>query len=488
MKKLLLALLLLPALAFGQGYQNPTFAFTGLLASIPATCRVGALAFITNATAGTNIYECAATNTWTQQGASTATVATTGATVATATNASYFPLLAASATNSNQAFNLDASGLTYNPSTNVLTAGNFVGTFAGNTLTTGSSTYTGTAGQTYTFPTTSATIARTDAANTFTGVQTFTTPVINGLSTGTGVATANTVSTLVARDGSGNFSAGTVTAALAGNATTATTATNQSGGTVAATTIAGTTGTFTDAVSISKAFGGSSGLTINGLTNSNASVSLVSTTTNGFGANFLLSSKTTGGVTNQWTVGTGATGGTNDFEFYDGTATRLAVAVGGPVKVTGTMTVSAIASSGAAQSGYLCYNTSGGVITYDGGATCLISREEYKEDYGPIEGALQTVMDLRPYWGSYKQDSPMGDKRVQAFLGARKTGSIDMRLVSVDKDGEPLGVRENIAVLVAAIQELTSKVYTQAKRIAQLESAPVAANDSFYLRMAGALE
>lgn len=47
------------------------------------------------------------------------------------------------------------------------------GTVNGNTLTTGSSTYTGTAGQTYTFPSTSATIARTDAANSFTGTQTF---------------------------------------------------------------------------------------------------------------------------------------------------------------------------------------------------------------------------------------------------------------------------------------------------------------------------
>jgi len=59
---------------------------------------------------------------------------------------------------------------------------------------------------------------------------------------------ANTASTIVARDASGNFTAGTITAALSGNATTATsatsattattatTATNQSGGTVNATT------------------------------------------------------------------------------------------------------------------------------------------------------------------------------------------------------------------------------------------------------------
>lgn len=40
---------------------------------------------------------------------------------------------------------------------------------------------------------------------------------------------ANTASAIVARDASGNFSAGTITASLSGNATTATTATNVSG-------------------------------------------------------------------------------------------------------------------------------------------------------------------------------------------------------------------------------------------------------------------
>jgi hypothetical protein len=45
----------------------------------------------------------------------------------------------------------------------------------------------------------------------------------------TNATDANTGSTLVARDASGNFSAGTITAALSGNATTATTATNVSG-------------------------------------------------------------------------------------------------------------------------------------------------------------------------------------------------------------------------------------------------------------------
>jgi hypothetical protein len=43
---------------------------------------------------------------------------------------------------------------------------------------------------------------------------------------------ANTASTIVARDASGNFSAGTITAALSGNATTATTAANVNNGTL----------------------------------------------------------------------------------------------------------------------------------------------------------------------------------------------------------------------------------------------------------------
>lgn len=54
------------------------FVYTGVLSGLPATCTVGQIAFITNATAGQNQYNCTATNTWTQNlnsgagGASTA--------------------------------------------------------------------------------------------------------------------------------------------------------------------------------------------------------------------------------------------------------------------------------------------------------------------------------------------------------------------------------------------------------------------------------
>jgi len=53
--------------------------------------------------------------------------------------------------------------------------------------------------------------------------------VANATSLALTATSANTALTLVKRDGSGNFSAGTITAALSGNATTATTSTNFSG-------------------------------------------------------------------------------------------------------------------------------------------------------------------------------------------------------------------------------------------------------------------
>lgn len=100
----------------------------------------------------------------------------------------------------------------------------------GKTVTVNNSlTLAGTDATTMTFPTTSATLARTDAANTFTGHQTIegvtstgatgtgalvfgttptlATPIINGVPTGTGVASAATVSTLATRDANGNLSA-----------------------------------------------------------------------------------------------------------------------------------------------------------------------------------------------------------------------------------------------------------------------------------------
>lgn len=81
----------------------------------------------------------------------------------------------------------------------------------GKTLTVNNSLLlSGTDGTVMTFPTSSATIARIDSGQTFTGVQVFTspsltTPVITGIPTGTGVSALATVNTLALRDANGNL-------------------------------------------------------------------------------------------------------------------------------------------------------------------------------------------------------------------------------------------------------------------------------------------
>lgn len=131
---------------------------------------------------------------------------------------------------------------------------------------------------------------------------------------------------------------------------------------------------------------------------------------------------------------------------------------------TGKITVSGFVNNTAAQTGTLCYNTTGGVITYDASATCLVSLEELKDIQGPITGALREIMLLKPIWASYKKQEPFKDFEVHPMFGARHTNVIDPRLTSHNEDGAVRGVRyqEMTALLTAAIQE-------QQREIAELK-------------------
>jgi hypothetical protein len=113
-------------------------------------------------------------------------------------------VLVANQSTGNQSPFID-SGLSYNANTNALTASTFVGTLS-NLLTLNTSG-TGLSG---------STSYNNSGAATFTVTSNAT--------------SANTASTIVARDASNNFSAGTITAALTGNATSASTAANLSFG------------------------------------------------------------------------------------------------------------------------------------------------------------------------------------------------------------------------------------------------------------------
>jgi hypothetical protein len=109
----------------------------------------------------------------------------------TSTSATYYPTFATVSSGVATSLKLSSTKLTFNPNTGNLTSSLFNGLTitangsnalniaTGKTFTANNSiTLTGTDSTVMTFPSTSATIARTDAAQTFTGVQTFGTDII----------------------------------------------------------------------------------------------------------------------------------------------------------------------------------------------------------------------------------------------------------------------------------------------------------------------
>ena len=150
--------------------------------------------------------------------AGTLSFAPAGATITNdeATNTNFLLYFASTTTGALTAAKQD-SGLTYNPSTGTLTSATFSGALSGNATTA---------------TTASAVSPNSVALGTDTTGNYIATGAVSGVGlsgsassegatfTVTSNATsANTASTIVARDGSGNFSAGTITAALSGNVT-----------------------------------------------------------------------------------------------------------------------------------------------------------------------------------------------------------------------------------------------------------------------------
>jgi hypothetical protein len=88
-------------------------------------------------------------------------------------------------------------------------------------------------------------------------------------------------------------------------------------------------------LTLSAAFSSSPAVTVTATGGaSNAIFRLDSSAGNGYSSSIQYRSATTGGTVNEWAVGTGLTGGTNAFEFYDGTATRMSLVIGGGTTIS----------------------------------------------------------------------------------------------------------------------------------------------------------
>lgn len=137
----------------------------------------------------------------------------------------------------------------------------------------------------------------------------------------------------------------------------------------------------------------------------------------------------------------------------------------------GAVLAPAIASSSLATTGTLCWTTGTGNFTVDTTTTCLLSTRKIKEDIKPLDAGLNTIMKLRPV--SYKLKAANNPDHLgrQVGLIAEEVADVDDRLISRDKNGEPLSVRyqQTVSVLVKAIQEQQQQIYDLKKEIRKLK-------------------
>jgi hypothetical protein len=167
----------------------------------------------------------------------------------------------------------------------------------------------------------------------------------------------NTASTIVKRDGSGNFSAGTITAALSGNATTATTATNFSG------SLSGNV-TGTQGATVVASVGGSTAATVhsaellaNAATNANTASTIVKRDASG---DFSAGTLTLAGIT------TPATGPGSSLNIQPATATSGA---SGNITITAGATTSGGGGQVSIQGGNATTSGQGGAVVIQSGST-----------------------------------------------------------------------------------------------------------------------
>jgi len=138
-------------------------------------------------------------------------------------------------------------------------------------------------------------------------------------------------------------------------------------------------------------------------------------------------------------------------------STALAIAGG-----TGSVSMPLLASSSAAQTGTVCWSST--ALTYDPTLGCLTSSMRFKHDPEALTGALDEVLRMEPI--SYlRNDRP--DLGRQVGLMAEQIETIDPRLVGLDDQGRPLGVRymNAVAVLVAAMKEQQAEIADLQRRV-----------------------
>ncbi len=129
-----------------------------------------------------------------------------------------------------------------------------------------------------------------------------------------------------------------------------------------------------------------------------------------------------------------------------------------------------IASSSAAQTGTVCWSSTGGNLTVDTTAACLTSTARVKDHIEPLDAGLSEVMRLRPV--SYDLRPEFNAKHLGRQIGliAEDVQAIDPRLIGLDEEGKPVGVRymQLTALLTRGVQDQQAEIVSLRTQILAL--------------------
>lgn len=140
---------------------------------------------------------------------------------------------------------------------------------------------------------------------------------------------------------------------------------------------------------------------------------------------------------------------------------------------TGSIYMPNLTQTSVAQTGTVCWSSTGGKLTVDTTVACLASARRFKQNIKPLpEGQLNNVMAMQPVSYQLKtQFNPTGLGE-QVGLIADDLEKIDNRLVAYDEEGKVRGVRymQLTSVLVAAIKEQQGLITELRKQLEELKS------------------
>jgi len=124
------------------------------------------------------------------------------------------------------------------------------------------------------------------------------------------------------------------------------------------------------------------------------------------------------------------------------------------IRATST-TIALFGIANAATTSAMCYNTSTGVVTYDGTiGTCTVSDENLKNIGPSIDHALERVLSIKGFYFTYKNPSIYGDG-MQIGVGAQTVERAFPELVNTDSQGIKSVAYEKLAApIIESLREV----------------------------------